>query len=285
MVQNFKETKHHVFTSINALSRGILRQSKGKHPYTSTLNRRIQNCCSRLYSLRVSSVSTEQFRVGVINTNRETANNPDFRWIRRKYKSTMLMDSVQAGEVQSLVCTPRQISATGNGLSGNLKTFGDMRMHSQISMLCDLMSWKKIKTYDYFITKPSLQDGHGGVDTQCKEYTFSRSDHRSRIHCRIPEGTKIVPVIDIKVVQSIGVHGIEIAVPSMRDHSRTSWILITRGKIDSSTKWKIPVSVLMFPVPTCSNNKPNQKKQLLPKRTVRAPGNRAATKTRRAQAE
>ena len=41
----------------------------------STLNRRIQNCCSRLYSLRISSVSTEQFRVGVINTNREKANN------------------------------------------------------------------------------------------------------------------------------------------------------------------------------------------------------------------
>ena len=103
-------------------------------------------------------------------------------------------------------------------------------MHSQISMLCDLMSWKKIKTYDYFITKPSLQDGHGCVDTQCKEKTFSRSDHRSRIRCRIPGGTKIGPVIDIKVVQIIGVHGIEIAVPSMRDHSRTSWILITRGK-------------------------------------------------------
>ena len=140
------------------------------------------------------------------------------------------MDSVQSGEVQSLVCTPRPTSATGNGLSGNLKTFGDMRMHSQISVLCDLMSWKKIKTYDYFITKPSLQDGHGGVDTQCKEYTFSRSDHRSRIHCRIPGGTKIGPVIDIKVVQIIGVHGIEIAVPSMRDDSRTSWVLITRGK-------------------------------------------------------
>ena len=71
------------------------------------------------------------------------------------------MDSVQAGEVQSLVWTLRSICATGNGLSCNLKTFGDMPMHSQISMLRDLMSWKKIKTYDYFITKPSLQDGHG----------------------------------------------------------------------------------------------------------------------------
>ena len=29
---------------------------------------------------------------------------------------------------------------------------------------------------DFLITNPSLQDGHGGIDTQCKEYTFSKSD-------------------------------------------------------------------------------------------------------------
>ena len=202
------------------------------------------------------------------------------------FKSRILTDSVQAGEVQSLVCTPRPISASGNGLSGILKTlFGDMPMHSQISTHCDLMSWKKIKKYDYFITKPCLQDGHGGVDTQCKEYTFSRSDHRSRIHCRIWGGTKIGPVSDIKVVQIIGVHGIEIAVLQYEMIPEHLGYWSQEGRIDSSTNWKIPVSVLMFPVPTCSNNKPNQKKQTLPKRTFRAPGNRAATKTRRVLAD
>ena len=34
MVQNFKETKHPVFTSINALSRGILRQNKRQNIHT-----------------------------------------------------------------------------------------------------------------------------------------------------------------------------------------------------------------------------------------------------------
>ena len=28
---------------------------------------------------------------------------------------------------------------------------------------------EKIKTLDYFISKPSLQDGHEDVDSQCKE--------------------------------------------------------------------------------------------------------------------
>ena len=116
-----------------------------------------------------------------------------------------LMDSVEAVEVKSLVSTPRLIKATGKGFSGNLKAFGDMPLQSQISILCDLVSRKKIKPRDCFITKPCLQDGHGGMDTQCKDFSFSRSDPTSRIHCRIPGGTKIGPVIEIKVVQIIGV--------------------------------------------------------------------------------
>ena len=113
MVQNFKETKHPVFTSINALSRGILRQNKGK---PSTQLKAEKTNSELLYkiktSLRISSVSTEQLRVGVVNTNREKANNQEFRRIRRKCISSIMMDSVQAGEVQSLV----PISATCNGL-------------------------------------------------------------------------------------------------------------------------------------------------------------------------
>ena len=185
-----------------------------------------------------------------------------------------------------MVCTPRPIRATGNGLSSNLKTFGDMPLHSQISILCDLVSWKKVKAQDYFITKPSLQDGHGGVDTQCKEHTFSRNDHRSRIHCRIPGGTKIGQVIDITVVQnhwsSWNRNCSSFETRSVQNILGTDH---KRDKIDLLMNWKIPVSVLMSPVPICSNNKPNLKKQMLPKGTTRAPGNRAGTKTSQVPAD
>ena len=44
--------------------------------------------------------------------------------------------------------------------------------------------------------------------------------------------------------------------------------------MDSLMNWKIPMSVLVSPVSTCSNNRPNEKEQMLPKRTVKASGNR-----------
>ena len=98
--------------------------------------------------------------------------------------------SVQANEVQSLASTP-VTKAPENGIGGNLKTFGDMSLDSQHSMLGDLVSWRKIKPRDFLITSPSLQDGHEGIDTQCNEYTFSRSAPKSRIHCKNQEGRRL----------------------------------------------------------------------------------------------
>ena len=156
-------------------------------------------------------------------------------------------------------------------------------MHSQISMLCDLMSWKKIKTNDYFTTKPSLQDGHGGVDTQCKESqkwsSIQNSLHNSRRNKNIASHWYKSRANHWSSWKS------ELQFLQYEIIPEHLWYWSQEGKIDSSTKWKIAVSVLMFPVPTCSNNKPNQKKQTLPKRTFRAPGNRAATKTRRVLAD
>ena len=50
MVQRFKETDHPVFKSTSAVSRGILKQRRGQ------------------FTLTMSSVSTEQLRIGVINS-------------------------------------------------------------------------------------------------------------------------------------------------------------------------------------------------------------------------
>ena len=40
--------------------------------------------------------------------------------------------------------------------------------------------------------------------------------------------TKIGPVIEINVVQIIGVHGFEVSVPSIKDYLTTSWVLISK---------------------------------------------------------
>ena len=128
-----------------------------------------------------------------------------------------LMNSVEADEVNSLVSTARLIAAPGNRLSGDVKTFDDMPWHSQFCTLCDLVSWRKVQSDGFFITKPSSTDGHGGIDTQCKEKTFSRSDPRGRTLYEIPGGTNIGPVSEIKVVRIVGIYALESAVPSIRD--------------------------------------------------------------------
>ena len=65
------------------------------------LNRRTLNSCSESYSLRISSVSTEQSRIGVINAGRENLRNQGIRRIMSKNINQGLMKSVEANEVHS----------------------------------------------------------------------------------------------------------------------------------------------------------------------------------------
>ena len=59
---------------------------------------------------------------------------------------------------------------------------------------------------------------------------LSRSGKRSTIYCTIPGEKKIGPVIEIKIVGTLGIHGIDVSVPSTRDPTQTCWVLISRGK-------------------------------------------------------
>ena len=67
-----------------------------------------------------------------------------------------LMKSVEADDVNSSVSTPRLVKASGYR-SGDLKTFDDLPVHSQYSMLCDLVSWRKVKPNDFFIADQVCQ--------------------------------------------------------------------------------------------------------------------------------
>ena len=65
MIQRFKETGHPVFKSISALSRGILIQKKGENTIHFKGIQQTQDSCSKQFILFVSSVFTEQWRIGV----------------------------------------------------------------------------------------------------------------------------------------------------------------------------------------------------------------------------
>ena len=60
-------------------------------------------------------------------------------------------------------------------------------------------------------------------------HTLSREPPRQNF-CRNSRRTKIGPVIEGHVVLTMGTHGLEIEVPSKRDHVTTFWVLIARGK-------------------------------------------------------
>ena len=46
----------------------------------------------------------------------------------------------------------------------------------------------------------------------------------------LQKGLKLDQSLKVNVVLTMGTHGLEIAVPSKRDHLTTSWVLISRGK-------------------------------------------------------
>ena len=139
-----------------------------------------------------------------------------------------MIDGVNSVDLRSLMSTPTSTNVTGNG-SSNLKKINDMSLHSQISILCDLVSLTEVEINAYFVSRQNIDDGWRGIDTQCKEYTFSRSDPNSRNYCKIPGETKIGPVKDVRVVKIAEIHGTEIEVPSIQNRSDTSWVVITRG--------------------------------------------------------
>ena len=63
-------------------------------------------------------------------------------------------------------------------------------------------------------------------------FTLQKEYLDPRFFSRIPGETRIGSVIEIKIVLIVGFHGIEVSVPSTRDHFQTSCVLMTRGKTD-----------------------------------------------------
>ena len=156
-----------------------------------------------------------------------------------------LMNSVKADEVNSLVSTPRLIGSPGD-CSIDMKTIDDMPFSSQLSILCDLVSWRRIQIGDYFITKPSLRDKDGRIDTQCKEDILSRSEKKSKIYCRILREIMIGPVIEIKldVLLEFTESKLQFLQQEILPRHLGGWYW--EGRTDLWIKWQIPVSVTMF---------------------------------------
>ena len=198
------------------------------------------------------------------------------------------MDSVQAGEVQSFGTHSKTDKCYQQWfISGNLKTFGDMRMH-MVKSLC-IVIWCRGKR-----SRRTITSSHNQICKMDMEVLILSAKN---IHS--PEA--IIDPEFIAEFQEEEKLGQSLIVESRAnhwsswnrncssfktrsyqniwgtDHKREKSILRRRGRSQCQS------SCSEFQL--AQTTKPNQKKQILPKRTVRAPGNRAATKTRQVLAE
>ena len=61
--------------------------------------------------------------------------------------------------------------------------------------------------------------------------TSNRSQKpQSRVFAAIPGGTLMGPVIEVQIVKILDQYGLEIAIPSLNERERTSYVMISRQK-------------------------------------------------------
>ena len=129
--------------------------------------------------------------------------------------------------MNSLVSSPRTQLVAGNRLSENFESFKSLPNESQFSMLCvSASSWKR---QEIFLKQDQARKtGSKSPSSMSREHTFSKEPPCQNF-CRNSKNQNLTSV-QVHVVQVMGTHGLEIAIPSGRDHSTTSWVLVSRGK-------------------------------------------------------
>ena len=159
--------------------------------------------------------SNEKFPEQHYRSKKRSTNTYDDRTLNQNdslsgsYSCQCSTNSVSVVEVQSSISTLRVIRDFDNGFSGNLKNIHWHVQHSQISILCDLISWKR-KGQALGLLHRKFKSARWTWRRWLsvrRIYISSRSDLRSRIHRRIPGDRKIGSVIEMKVVQIITDHG------------------------------------------------------------------------------
>ena len=85
----------------------------------------------------------------------------------------------------------------------------------QFTKVCeDASFWRRVSVGMSYKTIPDVDDGFGDRTPACREYTLPREDSDSRIYATIPGQTIIGPVLQVHIIQYLGINGIEIQIPS-----------------------------------------------------------------------
>ena len=140
-----------------------------------------------------------------------------------------VLTSVNSQEVKLLVSSPRPVSE--DSLRENILDFESLSETIRFTRVCEGASFVHQSSAGMsYKTRLDEDDGFGQIIPLCREYTLSKVNSRPRVFTAILGGTIIGPVIEVQIVEILDLLGLEIANPSPNDSTRTSSVMISRGK-------------------------------------------------------
>ena len=229
MVQRFKETSHPGFLQVPVhWVVEVWERWKEKKRYTSmrmlqTHTTLVPNhsFCESAQLLR-SSLNLV-WRVRPDNGRKRTRKT-------ERIRDQRCIDKCEITRNKTFGIPPKLVS--GSRLRENSQDFESLSETVQFTKFCELASiWNRVSAGVSYKTQADEDDGLGDPIPLCREYTLPRANPQSIVYAAIPGETIIGPIIEVHVVQIFGTHGLEIEIPSPNNPKRTSWVLISRGKI------------------------------------------------------
>ena len=163
---------------------------------------RTQNSCFAEFTQQISSVSTtEQFQAGVkssLNGLRSKKSR-----LRRERAATEKCETARS-EFFGANSKKRQ-----SGIC--LQRFETLEKQIQFTRVCEDATFAgKVSIGMNYTTSADVDDGFGDRTPACRECTLPREDQNSRTYATIPGQTAIGPVLQLHIIQYLGINGIEI---------------------------------------------------------------------------
>ena len=221
MMLNFSETAHPIFLSTSALERGELR-SKGGGKKTIHFNGSEENIELILRTV----ISANQLSVygAVADLCRELPKHS------RASGKLDVEEHLETMEIPTELSNPDHHAdeeQQGNLLLEFERKFDQLSKDLKLSKLCLDAGLKSVEIGQFFITRDA--EGPDEMKNWCREFSRPRNEKGTVARGWIDGGTKIGPVLDIKICRHQDRYGIEILVESLFQDGTASLVLIVNG--------------------------------------------------------
>ena len=168
MEQRFKETGLLVFKSISALSRGLLKQKRGKSSIHFTGDSRN----TELLFQTVHSVNQLGVYGAVTDWCYQFGLTEEEKGRASASVDNKILTKLKPEEVQLLVSPPTR--ATGNTMQERVLSFDELAGKIQLTQLCEKAYFLHLVASGItYKIRPNADDGWGTVTPLCREYSIS----------------------------------------------------------------------------------------------------------------